>query len=329
MPPKITLKIIALFYFCPVFCTIQTTLENLLNKYQRPVTILEIGHKNLISLESIKNYKETTYVFIHQSNPNGQNQEIEKIVKKCEKEQLNNLIVLQKKLSDNDLLLLGECEHFDIAILPNFIELDQINWQETLKRACKLGEFTIIDIDTQNSQLLENFLEANQIFVVEKKQDLQKTICLLKTPKKTIARRSMVWPPPNRPNFKEDKQHLVESSFTKKKLIKIGYQKKIESNWEPGINLVTFKKLNGIYPSYHVISNSLKKLEEQLFPEWGVHNMVIQGNKIKMIDKKDLHDANESKNFLMSVIKKRIPKALLMIQCQNPDDFYNLFWNIV
>ena len=59
------------------------------------------------------------------------------------------------------------------------------------------------------------------------------------------------------------------------------------TQWLTGINLLTFKMLHGVYPSNERIKKSLKKLKNVVHNDWTINNMIIQGNKISLIDNDD------------------------------------------
>lgn len=301
----------------------QQIFETLLKKYERPVTVLDLGLTPATPLPKIKQYQDVTYVFLQKEKDKNQG-----LIEQCEVEQLKNIIILQKNLSCNDFLRLGKCEHFDIVIAPDIIDQNSKNWKETLLPILRLGDFVILTTSLKPGSCslveLKDYLHTNFVEILEKKQSEQTVAYLLKTEKKSISLRTWIWPPPNQPNFKEFKQYKIISNFHEKNLVKKEEKEQIKSNWKRGINLITFKMLNGIYPTNSTLKKNIEKLSQKPFGEWGPHNMVIQGNNIIVIDQKK---SQIPAKVLRAIVEKRLRGTINLIQEKNPKKFYTLFWD--
>ena len=87
------------------------------------------------------------------------------------------------------------------------------------------------------------------------------------------------WQSPN------ERFYPINSTFKEKTLYKPRIDKTIP--WKKGINLWTFKKLNGVYPTKNVIYNEIKRLAALPHEDFVPWNMVIQGKTIELIDWED------------------------------------------
>jgi acid stress-induced BolA-like protein IbaG/YrbA len=130
--------------------------EKLAQQYQRPITVLDLSQAPVIHLE--KNDEiDMTYIVA-----NTINEKVDELVKYCKKKNINNILILQKKLSINELKRLGECEHFDIIVAHDFIDLKQINWQNIVYALLTLGDFVFMRVNTHlSTSQLEQFLNNN------------------------------------------------------------------------------------------------------------------------------------------------------------------------
>ncbi len=59
------------------------------------------------------------------------------------------------------------------------------------------------------------------------------------------------------------------------------------SAWLPGINLMTFKMLNGKIPSFEQLENEVIRLFKVPHVDWMPNNMIVQGNNVSLIDFED------------------------------------------
>lgn len=80
-------------------------------------------------------------------------------------------------------------------------------------------------------------------------------------------------------------EYKIESNFTDKKFIKNkpNYPLSI-TPWHAGINLLTFKKLKGIYPTKEMIQSLLYPLISIEHNDLHIFNLIIQGKSLVPID---------------------------------------------
>ena len=119
--------------------------------------------------------------------------------------------------------------------------------------------------------------------------------------------------------------HTIISNFNEKfisKIPKYHPNMVIKSKWVPGINLLTFKMCNGIYPEKITIKNAIQNLQNIKSNDWMPNNMVIQGKKIELIDR---DDPNGKINFN----KKRFNNILKLIDIDSPEKVKDFFWKSI
>ena len=77
-------------------------------------------------------------------------------------------------------------------------------------------------------------------------------------------------------------KHFVKSDFDHKKIIKTDDKKQIitERIWIPGINLCTFKLLNGLWPANNMLINIWNSLDSNQTSAW---NVIVQGENLQIL----------------------------------------------
>jgi len=80
----------------------------------------------------------------------------------------------------------------------------------------------------------------------------------------------------------------IESNFKSKTLKKfLNGILEAEKKWLPGINLITFKSLNGTYPTPDMLVDTLSDIISTPSTDWFPHNVIIDGNHLQLIDTDD------------------------------------------
>lgn len=100
------------------------------------------------------------------------------------------------------------------------------------------------------------------------------------------------------------------STFTEKKLIKEKRKPagKSITDWHAGINLYTFKKLHGAYPTTNEIRNMLMPLGSIAHNDLRIFNIILQGKKVVPIDCNESGRPNKAIDLLpllLSFFKKK------------------------
>jgi len=182
------------------------------------------------------------------------------LIKLCDK--IDNLIFLNKEFTPEELQHLSECEHFDVVVALSV-------WE-------RFGEDGPRVVDAIVNMASHAFIKRPEGELYHFSAD-----------QKYLQRKTWLLP-----RIKD--KYVISSSFQSKTLTKPAWPKGVTtSSWIPGINLLTFKMCNGIYPSKETLKESLEALKDQPHTDWMVNNMVIQGKKIAWVD---ISDAARQKN---------------------------------
>lgn len=268
-------KLIIIFIFLKSIA-IENIIFKKLDQFQRPLSILIINeNNNNLSLKILNKYTKQNVILIERPNQITNNKM--NILK-----QNKNLTLCSKYLEVSDLKNLSSCEHFDFIICFNFLK----NYKENLyalRSILNLGNNIFF---LENNSLEKLLLKINESYIknstniIENKKTLNiYTIC-----KKKIKLEKNFWDSPG--NF--NSSFKIKSNQNTKKLIKNNKY----SEWKPGINLVSFKYLNGIIPNTEKIIfqlNNLKIIGNDCLP----HNFIIQGQNLTPIDINDNRISNE------------------------------------
>lgn len=272
--------------------TLEGLINDLASKYERPFTMLDLrGEQGYFCLKTASKYKCSAIMIEGRKN-------------NCLPEicglnnQLDNLIVLEKFLTPLDLKMLGKCEHFDIVLAPNIIHHFKDDWQEATEYILTLGDYIFIETppsdcytvsNKQNLADIEDYLRNHPSGKIigqtprygnpaQTGPNQKFSNIYLFSMRKNILQKPF-W------NASINRYYTIVSNFKNKLLLKPRYDNELIP-WKSGINLWTFTKLNGVYPTKQMLKEEIKKqfsaYSHADFTPW---NMLIQGNKIEFINK--------------------------------------------
>ncbi len=298
-----------IYFFASSICAQDQTMHSIqykaissfLTQYERPFTVLELwSGEGDLSFEIAKNFKQSVCFMteFEQAQP---------LLMRAKKQKLNNIALLNYDLSIQDLIFFGECEHVDVVLVPDISTKPQYDFKKTIDAVLTLGDYIFIE-SSDNPSFVKYLHEkgGKQLEISNKNHSL----FLFSKHKKYLLKRR--W---NHKKIANHGEYYIESTFKEKKLIKKKqfYRMSI-STWHPGINLLTFKKLNGTYPVKETIISLLDKFSSIKHNDLHIFNIVIQGSNLVPID------VNESgKHFsvkyelqkILNQFKKNITAATL------------------
>ncbi len=305
-------------------------IKTVLDKYQRPFTVLDIGaSQGYYSFKTAYDYKDSVCVMIEGNNPAYPlvGTQLEQL---CHlNTSLNNVILLKRSIILKDLQRLSECEHFDVVLALNIIHWFPNEWQKIADAIINMGDNIIIEVPPQEKNFskitydIEQYIiskGAMSIGVVERHTTgTPVNIYLINGKKEAISRKNWMTGYCNK--------HRIYSTFTEKKHIKIGEfdGKEIITDWLPGINLITFKMYSGAYPSKAKIKSLIYDLMNSIENNDCLpNNMIIQGNKVAMIDINDPNFYNgAATNYGCNVA--RINATLKWLDLESEKDLSQFF----
>ncbi len=259
-------------------------LKKYLNKFKRPFTMITLGSEwnGYSSFKAANIYHDSVFVVT----------ENQSLLFLCQQQLLHNLILLTESLNKNNLKILSQCEDFDIIFVPDLIKTFQKESKAVLNEIINLGFLIFITIPKKKKlqnddqyKLIDEIeaylLELSAIKLECNDPNYEENFYLLERSKNYLLRKT--WDR----GLHSEKSHRIESNYVEKKLIKNNKNLKgitIESEWKPGINLITFKMLQGVFPIKEKIIENLYSLRTILHNDWVINNMIIQGNKLSLID---------------------------------------------
>lgn len=274
-------------------------IKRFLSQYQRPITVLELGpYAAHVSLQIARDFNATCVMLTDDRQ--------RAVFNACESQSAENVILLKRRITFDELTRLGECEHFDVVLLLNGFDPllkddDRMAWETGLQKAVNLGDHCIMVL-RYGSDHENPIAQVRPLFKGEIRSlsDDGHTMLAIHSKQKKYIYRTQ---------WKKIKKHhravyIVASSFAKKYLIK----KQIGTNtpWIRGINLSTFKGLGGVYPTLPTVIGAVKAYENLKHNDICMGNMVIQGNAVVPID---FNDPRRNANF-----KKHFDQLILQLQ---------------
>lgn len=294
-------------------------LKPLIKQYQRPITFMHLWpNTSKVALAIAQKYDCTSIIIDPQAHY---------FMPECSEH--NNIVLLNADLSIKEMGYLGECEHIDVTLVNNIADIFSSNWKKAIDHALTMGDYTIIEAPISNSKLYRPVTDY-----IKKKGGIRIGI-----PSSSIANTAgeiyqcapmKKYLIKRRWNYKKSwtlGEYTIESSFTEKKFIKTKSKPKGHSitQWVPGINLYTFKQLNGIYPNHEMIRSMLYPLAGLKHNDLRIFNLIIQGNTIVPIDANENERHADPQALLPGIIAQfRSIKRLRLIQefqCPNAETY--------
>lgn len=282
-----------------------STIQTMIQRYKRPITLLELGKcDKTVSFTLAQEFPESVFIM------NTEND----LLEKCKSSNAKNIILLNKQVSLLDLKTLGECEHFDIVLVHNFTKsFGNFNLKEALNNLLLLGEKIFVEeisdsIDTNDTTGRLNILSQNVTTLSNS------CLYLIELAKTKLQRRSWIFPFPPATIA----AYSIFSTYSEKYLAKPRGHEILKTPWKPGINLVTYKMLEGIYPTTSDVIAMIKKLTSIVHSDCQAHNLIIQGNHIEGIDTHDplqpagQYSCDKALKHLIDFITSATPKNCLI-----------------
>ncbi len=310
-------------------------IQDILDRYMRPFTMLDIGaSQGYYSFRTAHNY-DCVCVMIE-----GDNAHYPKVGRQlldlCKANtSLENIILLNKHITLPDLKRLSECESFDVVLALNIIHWFGDRWQQVADAVLAMGDKIIIETPP-----LENFATSEQNTTRKSIQDYlsyrgakiiaevprhtsdnTSFIYFFETEKKTLNRKQWLMPAGQCDHL------IIDSNYKTKTLVKklSGPQGTRANKWVPGINLMTFLMYHGAHPSRSKIKQMIKNMAcHTTHNDWTANNMILQGNKLQLIDWDDSSHGISGGRMASSKVLKR---HLRLAGIKKPEKIEKFFWN--
>lgn len=310
-------------------------IREVLNRYQRPFDMLDIGaSQGYYSFRAAHDY-DCVCVMIE-----GNNHQYPLVGKQLKglcrvNDSLDNIILLNKQVIPEDIQRLSECESFSVVLALNIIHWFDSRWKEVTDAILNLGDNIIIETPPQESHATreQNFLRKSiEDYLISRNakllgkvprhtsKDKAASIYLLETEKKKILRKHWL------ASESIGGQYTIESNYkvrtiTKKPPHALGLH---INKWTPGINLITFLMYNGAHPTREKLKLALKHIQDRFHNDWTANNMILQGNRLTLIDWDDpAHSYNGGRRCSPKVLKAH----LHFVDLKKPAAIEDYFWN--
>lgn len=249
-------------------------IKSLIMKYKRPITVLEISVDfPKYSFEIAKKFDAICVILLLQGDA-------QKVINEIKLHNYKNIILLTEQMSLKYFEVLGRCEYFDVTIAHDFSKLYGDSWKKIAKLLMKLGDYIFLENHSAIDQLLP---ELNDKSIMQIVSGSNETLSLYKTEKKGLELARFT-------QYKRNKPHVIKyriKSDFEKKLFCRNSQNSLPMI--PGINLITFVMLRGLYPTDNIISRSIKKMKNAIpyHDDLVIGNMIVKGCNIIPIDFND------------------------------------------
>lgn len=272
-------------------------IKKVLNKYKRPITVLDIGaSQGYFSFKIANDYKSCCVMIEGNYNTQSGEKTADQLEDLCNQNtNLDNIIFLKKCITPDELVILSESEHFDVVLALNVIHHFGPNWKKVSDAILNMGDNIIIETPPANDKNaagqsyikhIEDYLKSQKHNVLgnffrQTQPDVLDTMFLFEKNKKFMQR--IHWE--NSLPESQYQNYYIESDFEKK----VFHKKNLNQirDWAPGINLLTFKKLNGSFPEKKFIKEKLDKIDFSNHNDIKIWNVIIQGKNLIAIDNDD------------------------------------------
>lgn len=244
-------------------------IATLLDNYTRPITLLDVHPTTTMPFHLAATY-DGVFVMVDSSSS-------DELLNTCRHSALSNIVLVRNSLQPHTLELLGECEHFDVVIACDFVHRCGNVWQETIEKLLELGNHLFIEIPSSCTKIKQYLLKKEAMVVATRSHN---ELFLISKEKKHLKRRS--W------NFQNTvANYKITSTFTTKQMHKTKGPRATTTPWLPGINLLTFRQMNGIYPEHGELRSLIKPFVHANHNDVCIVNLIIQGKKLVLIDGND------------------------------------------
>lgn len=274
-------------------------IKELAAQYKRPFTVLDLGaSEGYFSFKLAHDFKATCVMIEGNYKTDSEENTADYLEDLCKKNtDLNSIILLKKNITPLELSILSESEHFDIVLALNVIHHFGSSWKQVIDALLDMGIHIIIETPPAEDK---NAAGQNYISLILDYLNTKNGILMARFPRQTDGNvldfmflftstrtwlKRIHWQ--NSLPASDIDNYIITSTFDKKTF----YKKKLDQlrSWYPGINLMTFKQLNGCYPSFKTITHELNKLEYIDHNDLKIWNIIINGNTLIPIDGDDPH----------------------------------------
>lgn len=280
-------------------------IDSIFEKYHRPFTVLDVGSaQGYFSFRGAEKYPNSTFVMLEGSNSAYPliSKQVASICKL--NNYLDNFIWLDSQIIVHDLMDLSKCEHFDVILALNILHWFPDDWKKLLEALVTMSHITVIEVPPVEDNLpalqRETRIKLHQHLSIIAKEvkagvprhtndNLMTSYYILENKGPFSLKKTTVI----HPDITEgDRSHTVYYDFERKHFVKKDLKDPfIEyiSEWNAGINLLTYLKFNGQWPCRENIVAYLPF--DGTHKDWMPNNMILRGESLILIDTNDCRNA--------------------------------------
>ena len=285
------------------------SIKPLIKAFQRPVTFMHLWpNKSQLGIAFAQKYESVSIIL----DPHAAD-----LINACT--DVNTIVLLNTDLSIKQLRYLGECEHIDITLVSDLTKIFESDWKKAIDQALTMGDYIIIEAPQATSKqyrpAIDYLKKKGGVLIGTPPSEIANQIGELY--QFTLMKKYLIKRRWNYKNVWHLGEYTIESTFNVKNFIKKKIKPKGSSvtQWHPGINLYTFKELNGVYPSHEKIRSMLYPLATLQHNDLRLFNLIIQGNKLVPIDFNENDRCAVPTELLPGIIAQfRTRKPLQLIQ---------------
>lgn len=290
-------------------------IKQFLAHYKRDFSVLDIGAaQGYFSFRIAYEFPQSHVTMIEGDYKNGTGPTTaHALLELCKKNSsLTHLIYLQKHLEVNDLVRLAQVEHFDVVIALNVIHHFGKNWQAAADALFNLGDYIIVEVPPSTDKVFAHNAHIKQMeeYLIQKGGTI-----IAQTPRHTdptaLSQLRLYYIGKNNIPYKHwfygssaaqsNSSYYIESNFQEKKFTKTEGGSTWTRDWFPGINFVTFKTLNGVWPQTKNIVSALIEFASSTHRDLLPWNIIVQGKKLRAIDDEGTFHANTITSLLQTI----------------------------
>jgi hypothetical protein len=280
-----------------------------LSQYRRPFTVLDLGANfGYFSFRIAQDFPEAVCVMVE--SPRGK-----KLAELCQANtDLSRLIVLDRRITRAELRELAACEHFDVVLALNFVHHFAAQWKSVSDSILALGGHVFCETPPPEDKgacgqghlaEIEKFWGNKGKFLGEFERhtsDEKSPMFFVENWEGQLTKPYWLAAGTTKQTFRDGIGIESHLDFVAGK----HYFKKRTFGWQEGINLRTWQKLGGSWPSREWIikqirDRNIKGLTKQPHGDLMVWNMLLDGDSLRLIDAKPWMKKRDNERALKRV----------------------------
>ncbi|MFA6534705.1 MAG: hypothetical protein WCS92_00445 [Candidatus Babeliales bacterium] len=124
-------------------------IKPILDQYKRPITVLDLGAGQGYFTFRIAHDYDSTCIMVEDNGDSFR--QADQLLELCHlNSNLQNIVLLNKRMSLQELQKLADCEHFDVILAFDYINPKDRNWKQRVNAILRLGDNIFIQTPWSN-----------------------------------------------------------------------------------------------------------------------------------------------------------------------------------